>query len=415
MSMIRSVARASAAFALAGVAVSCDHEAEVFSPEPTDDLFRSYVAIGNSITAGVQSDGISNTTQRQSYAFLLAQQMRTRYAYPALAGRGCTPPIINWRTGQRAGTGSTSSTCDLRDTTVATDILNNVAVPGAASTEVNAGISAYHNTLTTLFLGGKTQVQRALEANPTFVTVWIGNNDVLQAAATGLINPTPPISRGITPVATFRTNYDAMISALETGAPDAQGVLIGTVQTSAAPLLFPVTAFQDPAFLRGFSQASGAPTGTDIFVHPNCTGSGALVSFAILSQMLSGAHPRAIVCAKNTPGFPAPVGDIFILDAEDQAAITAAVNDYNSHIQTKATQLGWIYVDPNLLVASLRASGCITAVPNLAAAATASPFGACVLLDGIHPSPTGQAHIANALIGAINAAYMQSLAPVTVP
>jgi lysophospholipase L1-like esterase len=412
MSMMRSFVRAFAAFSIAGIALGCDHEAEVLGiPDPADDMFRSYVAIGNSITAGVQSDGISNTTQRQSYAFLLAQQMGTRYAYPALFNRGCIPPLMNWQTGQRFGTGSTSTTCDLRDPSVATDILNNVAVPGSGSTEVHSQLSAFHNTLTTLFLGGKTQVERALEANPTFLTVWIGNNDVLQAAATGIVTPTPSISRGITPVGTFTASYTAMIDALEAGAPDAEGVLIGTVQTSAAPLLFPVAAFDNPAFLNGFSQLAG---GT-VTVHPNCAGSNALVSFAILSQMVSGAHPRFIVCAKNTPGFPAPVGDIFILDTEDQTAITTAVNAYNAHIQSKATELGWLYVDPNLLVTSLRASGCINAVPNLGAVATASPFGACVLLDGIHPSPTGQAHIANALIAAINAGYSQTLSPVTVP
>jgi lysophospholipase L1-like esterase len=411
MSMIRSLVRASAAFTLAGVALSCNGDAVVFNPALADDLFRSYVAIGNSITAGYQSDGISNTTQRQSYAFLLAGQMRTRFAYPALFGRGCAPPLTNWQTLARAGTGSTSTTCDLRDAALATDILNNVAVPGAASTEVNASVSTFHNILTTLFLGGETQVQRALEANPTFITVWIGNNDVLQAAGTGLVTATPGVSRGITPVATFNTNYDGMISALDAGAPEAKGVLIGTVNTSAAPLVFPVAAFQDAAFLNGFSALAG---GT-VSVHPNCTGSGALVSFAIIAQMRSGAHPRFIVCAKNTPGFPAPVGDIFILDTEDQAALTAAVNAYNTHIQAKATELGWVYVDPNGLIGALRLSGCINAVPNLAAAPTASPFGACVSLDGIHPSATGQAQIANALIGVINTTYTQTLPTVTVP
>jgi lysophospholipase L1-like esterase len=412
MSTSRFLLRLSAAFALAGVAVGCDHNAQLFVPPPTDPLFRSYVAIGNSITAGYQSDGISNTTQRQSYAFLLAQQMRTRFAYPALAGRGCAPPLTNWQTGARAGTGSTSTTCDLRDANVATDILNNVAVPGAGSTEVNAPTSPYHNTLTTLFLGGETQIQRAIEANPSFVTIWIGNNDVLQAAATGLVAPTPGISRGITPVNTFTTNYGAMISALVAGAPNIEaGALIGTVQTSAAPLVFPVSAFDNPAFLAGFSSAAG---GT-VSIHPNCSGSGALVSFAILAQMKSGAHPRFIVCQKNTPGFPAPVGDIFILDTQDQTAISDAVTQYNAFIQQKATENGWVYVDPNPLITQLRGTGCINPVPNLAAAATASPFGACVSLDGVHPSATGQAQIANALIGAINAAYQQTLPTVTVP
>lgn len=417
MSMMRSFVRVSAALALIGGAVSCNHDAEVLGiPDPTDDIFERYVAIGNSITAGVQSDGINDATQRQSYAFLLAQQMRTRFAYPSLTMPGCQPPIVNWQSGARLNV-PPATLCSLRNAALATDILNNVAVPGAGSTEVNAPTSPNHNTLTTLILGGKTQPQRALEANPTFISIWIGNNDVLQAAATGLINPTPTISRGITPVATYTAQYDAMIAALTAGAPDADGIIIGTVQTTAAPLLFPVAAFQDAAFLAGFGQLAG---GT-VTVHPNCTGSGAFVSFAIIPQMRAfnpstgAGHPRAIVCAKNTPGFPPPVGDIFILDSEDQNAINAAVTAYNAHAQAKATQLGWPYVDPNLLITQLRASGCIRTVPNLAATATTSPFGACVSLDGVHPSATGQAHIANALIGAINSAYSTSLATVTVP
>src|SRR3712207_425439 len=118
-SMTRFLVRAAGAFALVGVVASCDHDAQVFMPPPTDPLFQSYVAIGNSLAAGVQSDGINDSTQRRSYAFLLAQSMRTRFAYPSLAGRGCVPPIANWQTGARAGTGSTSTTCDLRNASLA--------------------------------------------------------------------------------------------------------------------------------------------------------------------------------------------------------------------------------------------------------------------------------------------------------
>ena len=410
MSKIRSLVRASAAFALAGVALSCDHDADVFIPQPTDPLFRSYVAIGNSLAAGVQSDGINDATQRQSYAFLLAQQMRTRFAYPSLQLPGCPPPIVNWQTGARLG-GTAAPPCALRNPALTTDILNNVAVPAAASTEVNAPTSPFHNILTTLILGGKTQVQRALEANPTFVSIWIGGNDVLQAASTGVVTATPGISRGITPVATYTTNYDALLTALTAGVPDVKGVIVGVPVTTAIPLLFPVSAFDIPAFAGGFSAAAGGA----VTVHPNCAGSNAFVSFAILPQMRSGAHPRFIVCQKNTAGFPAPVGDIFILDTEDQNALQTAVTGYNTYLQNKANQLDFAYWDPNPLLASLKATGCASTIPNLGAAATVSPFGPCFSFDGFHPSATGQAHIANAIITAINTKYATTLPTVTVP
>ncbi|MEO5818852.1 MAG: hypothetical protein ABIT20_26520, partial [Gemmatimonadaceae bacterium] len=115
------------------VLAGCKSERPLLGPTVPEggDIFKSYVALGNSITAGYQSGGINDSTQRQSYARLLAGQMGTQYHYAALAGRGCTPPIANTLTGAFVGTGSTGSTCDLRAAASVTDILNNVAVPGA--------------------------------------------------------------------------------------------------------------------------------------------------------------------------------------------------------------------------------------------------------------------------------------------
>jgi lysophospholipase L1-like esterase len=281
-------------------------------------------------------------------------------------------------------------------------------VSAAGSTEFNSSLSAFHNILTTLFLGGKTQVQRAVDAAPTFVSIWLSGNDAFQAAASGVIVPTPGVSRGITPVATFTANLDQALAALTAASPDLKGLLVGVVQTPSAPLLFPVAAFENPAFLQGFSAAAGGP----VTVDANCVGSGALVSFVILARMASGAHPRTITCQ---PTAPASVGDLFILDVTEQATVRSAVDAYNSYLQTKANQLGFAYVDPNVLLGQLKQSGCASIVPNLAAAPAASPFGPCFSLDGVHPSANGQARLANAFIDAINAKYGTSLAQVTVP
>jgi phospholipase/lecithinase/hemolysin len=199
-----------------------------------------------------------------------------------------------------------------------------------------------------------------------------------------------------------------MTDSLEQFVPDANGILIGVVQTAGAPILFPVATFQNAAFLAAFSTAAGG----SVTVHPNCTGSNALVSFAIIPQMRAfnastgAGHPRAIVCAKNTPGFPAPVGDIFILDAEDQLALGTAVTAYNAFIQQKADELGFAYFDPNALLAAQRvAGGCIAQFPNFGATSTTSPFGPCISFDGVHPSAAGHRLIANGVIGAINTEY----------
>jgi lysophospholipase L1-like esterase len=404
MSMIRSLGRASAAFALAGAALSCDHNAEVFKPAPANDMFRSYVAIGNSITAGVQSDGINDSTQQRSYAVLLSRQMRTRFAYPSLAMPGCRPPLTSFQTGARVG-GTSAPPCAFRSTALATDILNNVAVPAHSVGDAIAPVPFDpNNTLTTLILGGKTQIERALEADPTFVSVWLGGNDILQPAYTGLLTPVTGVSRGLTPTATFTQAYDNIATTLETRASDAKGILIGVPNFPAVGLLFPAAALANPAFLGGLNQAAGP--GTPIVVSANCTGSTSRISILIVQQMRAGTHSREISCEKTPVPTNPLLGDIWVLDSQEQATMTAAVAAFNAHVQAKATQLDFAYIDPNPTINSLKASGCLRDVPDLASAT--APFGACVSLDGIHPSTSGQVTFANLFIGAINTKYPEA-------
>src|SRR5205809_4619029 len=56
-------------------------------------MFQRYVAMGNSITAGFQSGGFNDSTQKQSYALLLATAMGSQYYYPSFTMPGCPPPI----------------------------------------------------------------------------------------------------------------------------------------------------------------------------------------------------------------------------------------------------------------------------------------------------------------------------------
>lgn len=411
------IARGAAALLLVGGAAACTPDAAVTLTPASGTMFDSYVAIGNSIAAGVQSTGINDSTQRQSYAYLVAtQSMETRFAVPFIPRPGCTPPIANWQTGALVG-GAPAGTCTFRDEDYITTALNNVAVPSAASTEVVAPVSQFHNVLTMLILGGKTQGQRALDADPTFVSIQLAENDALQAAYTGVLYPMAGVSRGITPFETFKTNYDSLLSQLKNGAPRLQGgVLFATIQTGAAPILFPSAAFSNPLFYAGFSMAAtGSPTGLTVL--PNCTNSTTLVSFAILPQIRaymasSGAsgHPPVISCEKGQFAPSAAVGEIFILDATEQATLQAAVDAYNDYIEAQATAMNFAYFDPNpTLVAQKAPGGCIKPFPDLGAAPTVSPFGSCMSFDGLHPSRAGQVLIANGMIDAINAKYGTSL------
>ncbi len=102
-------------------------------------------------------------------------------------------------------------------------------MPGAAVIDVftNLDPASGPNALTTFILGGRTQIEAARDARPTFATVWSGNNDVLGAALTG-------DGSLVTDPAVFATRYDALMDSLDTFGL-AGGALIAVVNVSNSP------------------------------------------------------------------------------------------------------------------------------------------------------------------------------------
>jgi lysophospholipase L1-like esterase len=371
---------------LLAVALGCERRELVSVPRTAVNhtLFHSYVALGNSITAGFQSAGIVDSTQAESYAALLAHQAGTRYAFPALRVPGCPPPVVNFQTGARLDAG-TATTCALRDPSSVTAALNNVAVPGAASIDPISLTSANSNVLTELILGGKTQVQRALEAAPTFVSVWIGNNDVLPYALSGFATGQP------TPVDTFNSRYDAMMQQLTSGQKGLKGILIGVVDVTQIPSIFPVDSLISNVALKAeFDAAAGTPTA----IQANCIGAHALVSIEIIAAIQAHEVPPAVSCTTTDP---------FTLDAVKQAVVSGSVAAYNAHISTAAATAGFAFVDVNPILAQLKSQGAIYTTPNFLS--PTNPFGLFFTLDGIHPSALAHQYLVNVFIKAINTKY----------
>jgi lysophospholipase L1-like esterase len=390
-------------------AVACETNRDVLGPTvpPGGDIFRSYVALGNSISAGWQSGGINDSTQRQSFARLLATQMGTPYRYAALAMPGCPPPISNFVTQARVGGGT--PICSVRTLASVTEVLNNVAVPDAQSWDPTSTGTTASNALTTLILGGQTQVQRALDAQPTFVSVWFGGNDVLQAAYTGILAATPGVSIGIrsTP-AEFQANYDRLLSQLLDGAPGLKGVLIGVPKVSSLPLMtLGATIAGSPVAQATINAVAGKP----VVVNPNCAGSTSLITLPLLlPQIRAGTLPAQISCLPGADPLDPRVGNLFVHDPQEQATLNAIIDADNAYLKAKADAIGFAYWDPNPQLLALRGTSQSLAFPNFADAT--NPFGTAFSLDGVHPSTAGQKLIANFLITAINAKYGTALRPV---
>ena len=363
---------------------------------PIDPLFTRYVSMGNSITAGFQSGGINDSTQLQSYAVLLANRMGSPFFEPLMNRPGCPAPYTNVFTQTRVAGGPT--TCALRKTqAVPPPYISNTAVPGAEVLDGYNNLDAQSNAnaLTTFFLGGLTQAQMMERARPTFLTVWIGNNDVL-GAATNSANAGD--SALVTPVGTFQTRYSALLDTIATVSP--QGVvLIGVANVTAVPY-----------FSRGsvyFAIKAGLVPGVafppNFAVAANCAparGDSVLVPFPVGATLLG----QATADTANTYTLDCSIPQT--VQPAELVNLVSTVTAYNAYISSQATARGWTYYNPNTALDSLRTvATAVRAFPLIGQPCSANPFGTAFSCDAVHPSAATHKLIANKLRQAINAAY----------
>ena len=440
-----SVLRAAALASVVLLGACVDDGDEVIGPTTTPnggDLFNRYVSLGNSITAGFQSAGINDSTQQRAYPVLLAQRAGGRFDYPSISMPGCPRPFL-------APLGTTGRVGAADSCTRANNprIVNNLAVPGARIRDLLQFPTGSLGSLHTLLVGNRTQVRAMIEARPTFVSVWIGNNDALEATVGGILGPRAAgADSSLTPLATFQTRLNAVVDSVKAAGP--QGVmLVGVVNAlQAAPIIQPGAYFflaRDPATGR----FQGKP------VHASCSPVTALgqpnplaanfVSF----QILGDTNFPEINCDPNAY----PVGDprrgAHLLDTQEQVIVSTRVAQFNAAIQAAATANNWVYVDPNVILlpfldeetevmiggAPVRLHQRLRKCQDLRDATTPAAFQAAVLtscpvpgptaapnffgslmsFDGVHPSTEAHRVLAGRFAQRINARYNTTLSTST--
>jgi len=418
---------AAAALATLAVLGACVGDDEVLNPavDPAAGaLFVRYVSLGNSITAGFQSAGIVDSTQRNAYPNLLARAAgNIPFNQPLFARPGCPPlmtaPLV---------ASTAASTC-VRVDSSRVAYRGNVAVPGVRIADLFAIPGGQLSQLYTLITGGRTEIQAMTDAQPTFVSAWIGNNDALSAALSGTLGPLAAgADSNLTRLAPFQASVTQMANAIK--ASGAQGaVIIGVVfADSAAPLLQPGAYFylaRDPATNRFNGKlVNNNCSPVNNLGQPNPL-SANMVSF----QIVSSALPE-INCDPASPQ-----GGTFLLDAAERAFLGARIAAFNAALKAAADANGWLYVNPmDILRPELARTGTgaqagrfnqIRKCQALATAATAAQFQAAVLnscpvtgptaapgffgalisYDGVHPSTAAHVLVARSLAASINAKY----------
>jgi hypothetical protein len=364
--------------------------------------FQRYVAIGTSVSAGVQSDGLVTASQALSWPVQLAAMAGRTLAVPFIDGTGCRSPLAAplasgiRASGEGAGTDPSQLSCSaLRaDVTLPVD---NVALNGALAKDAlfttsqsitDAGNAKIYGRV---LEPGQTQVSTMMARNPKLVSVELGANEVLESH-TGVAIP------GVTifPFASWAPLYDAVLDSVQKVSKTA--VVVGLIDD-----INHIPAFRTGDELWTDRAEFGA---FNVSVSDDCHGSANLIFVPVrvpvavgtgVALAQHGAGPVTFSCAAG-----APTDQDFVLTPGEAAIVNSQMHAMTAHIQSEAARRGFAFfalgtlydrsdLKPPFSVVSLMTGG--------------APYGEYFSLDGLHPSGAGQTVLARAAADALNATY----------
>ena len=158
-----------------------------------DADFTTFVAIGNSLTAGVADGALYEDSQKNSFPKLIAKmaEVDDDFEQPIMGGNGFSFNENDGRFSLNYATFSIdilpAGTEENRDLNRA---YNNLGIPLIRANQLytsttSVGADSNHFVDKILRGSGRTAIDEALSLDPTLITLWVGNNDVLESAALG--------------------------------------------------------------------------------------------------------------------------------------------------------------------------------------------------------------------------------------
>jgi hypothetical protein len=324
-----------------------------------------FIGLGDSLGEGVQSLDAAFQTQPNGYLNLVATQMGVPFPLPLIQ----TGPL-----------GVVENVFER--TRLSLSVLpSNLAVSGTDSSSIlNGQATTPIVDETDLVISPRTgsQISVAESLRSPFIICWVGNNDVLGAVTQfDELNPTQ-IAAQITPTAVFNANYDQITNRL--GALGGKVVFANIPDVTEAAFLFTP---QDLVTFLGSDY--GLPQG----------------SYTTLIAMLLiklGIDNGSLL---QNPDWVLSPNEILI--------VQQAIATFNASIATHAAEINAPVVDIHTLSSNYIQNPPVVGPVRL----TRSYLGGLFSLDGIHPSDTGYALIANDFIGTINSFYHLNIPPIS--
>ncbi len=336
------------------------------------DLSR-LVVVGDSLSAGYQNGCLLGDQQVNGYANLVAERAEVDLRLPLVGEPGLPPCLALVDPGPPPVVELVSSDFGARlDPTARTF---NLSAPGArvgdalnpTPDNIFHGVFGFPLAeLHELVLQGydgppKSQVDRAVELEPTALLVWLGSNDVLWSAVGG-----DPVF--VTPLDAFRTGYEDMMARL--AATGAAMAVANIPDATTIPFLTPAETVE---------VITGAP----------------MASFGLVP----GDYVTPFAWEFIVAGLP--LVDRVVLDAAELMEIQAAIDTFNEIIAAQAALHGAVLVDTNAIFRFIDDYGLAVGGRRL----TTDFLGGIFTLDGIHPTNTAHAVIANEFIRALNEGF----------
>lgn len=454
--------------------------------------FSNFVSVGNSLTAGYADGTVYLEGQRYSYPNILADK------FSHVGGGLFTQPLVNDNlggltlggsliadtrlvlTGNPLGPDNLAGTPTTEISNILIGPFNNVGVPGAKSFHL---LSDSYGDISGVATGtanpyfvrmasssSATMLGDAIAQNPTFFSLWIGNNDILSFATsggvgidqTGNLNAATYGGNDITDPTLFHGTYDAILSGLTTNG--AKGVVMNlpsvtsipyftTVPHNPIPLDAATAGFLNSAsaygaynagiqgafaYLVSISAISAADANLEIAKRTIVFSESEDNSLVIMDENLTdltGISPLLISMRQATDadfillttlpvigtlavegdptsviGVGVPLNDSQVLTESEVTMVANAQTAYNNSISMlAAANDDVVLVDVKTAMERLANGGLSSnGVTITDEYATGGGFS----LDGVHPSARGYAFIANIVLERINTEFNATI-PVT--
>jgi lysophospholipase L1-like esterase len=404
--------------------LSCNDHGKVTENTPK---ISKLVSIGDSLTAGVQSDGLVRDFQENGFPALIAQQLGIDdFEQPLIDRPGISSDITKAPLRFEGGMILQDNLdVDLLSLFINFDLPRPYDNLGLPTADLMDALSSSEILFQFILRGMGTQIEQAISLDPQLITFWLGSNDVLGSATRG------GDLESITPLDEFEADYRFSLTEL-VNETSALIVAANIANVTDIPFVnffdrvfrtIPALGIDDPVPVVFDENFEPIEFDNGVFI-PLLTEEGeveqlllpaldlyreegigipdqqSLIDLGFSMEEAAGLVLQLEEAGLNPSGIPIN-GELTLTNSE-RNNIQDAVDDFNSVISEVTSELGIPVVDINSTLSTLSNLGIDGFSGRFV---LVDPGNTAFSLDGIHPNNGGYAIIANQFIQVIDESF----------